>query len=221
MKIEDDYRHKGMRKRLIRELAMTDISDSTVLQAMELVPRHVFLHSAFLELAYENKALPIGVEQTISAPLTVAKQSQLLQLRPGMKVLEVGTGSGYQTAVLHAMGAKVFSIERQMTLLETAKPILHALNVKAHLTYGDGYKGLATYAPFDRILITCGTPFIPEELVQQLKPGGRMVLPFGPMDQQSMLLITKNLNGEIQTETHGKCAFVPMLQNRNPRDTNK
>ena len=219
MRVEDDFRHKGMRKRLVRELAMQGIHDASVLQAMEMVPRHAFLNSAFSELAYENKALPIGLDQTISHPLTVAKQSQLLQLKPGMKVLEVGTGSGYQTAVLFHMGVKVFSIERHMALHEQAKKILHVLQVKAHLTYGDGYKGLPTFGPFDRILITCATPFIPEDLQQQLKLGGRMVLPYGKEDEQNMLVILKEENGEYRAESHGKCAFVPMLQNRNPKNT--
>jgi protein-L-isoaspartate(D-aspartate) O-methyltransferase len=220
MKIEDDFRHKGMRKRLMRELALQGIQDQAVLNAMDNVPRHIFLHSAFLELAYENKALPIGLNQTISHPLTVAKQSELLQLKPGMKVLEVGTGSGYQTAVLFNMGAKVFSIERHMALHEQAKKTLHALKVKANLTYGDGYKGLPTYGPFDRILITCATPFIPEELLLQLKPGGRVVMPFGDADEQNMLVIFEDAHGEFHTESHGKCDFVPMLKNRNPKNNN-
>ena len=219
MRVEDDFRHKGMRKRLVRELALQGIQDPSILQALETVPRHAFLNSAFSELAYENKALPIGLDQTISHPLTVAKQSQLLQLKPGMKVLEVGTGSGYQTAILFHMGVKVFSIERHMALHEQAKKILHALQVKAHLTYGDGYKGLPTFGPFDRILITCATPFIPEDLQQQLKLGGRMVLPYGKEDEQNMLVILKEENGEYRAESHGKCAFVPMLQNRNPKNT--
>ncbi len=204
---------------MVRELAMLGISDTAVLQSLEIVPRHAFLHSAFSELAYENKALPIGLDQTISHPLTVAKQSQLLQLHPGMKVLEVGTGSGYQTAVLFHMGVKVFSIERHMALHEQAKKILHTLHVKAHLTYGDGYKGLPTFGPFDRILITCATPFIPEDLQHQLKKGGRMVLPFGKDEEQNMLVIRKDEKGEYHAESHGKCAFVPMLQNKNPRNT--
>jgi protein-L-isoaspartate(D-aspartate) O-methyltransferase len=220
MIVEDDFRHKGMRKRLMRELALLGIQDQNVLQAMDQVPRHAFLNSAFSELAYENKALPIGLDQTISHPLTVAKQSELLQIKPGMKVLEVGTGSGYQTAVLFHLGAKVFSIERHMALHEESKKILHALKIKAHLTYGDGYKGLPTFGPFDRILITCATAFIPEDLQQQLKPGGRMVLPYGKDEDQNMLVISKDLQGEYRAESHGKCAFVPMLQNRNPKKTN-
>jgi protein-L-isoaspartate(D-aspartate) O-methyltransferase len=220
MQMVDDFRHKGMRKRLVRELALGGIHDSSVLQAMERVPRHFFLQSAFLEYAYEDKAFPIGVDQTISAPSTVAKQSQLLQIKSGMKVLEIGTGSGYQTAVLHELGAKIFSIERQLSLHEFAKDILNKMKVKAHLTYGNGYKGLPSFAPFDRIIITCATPEIPEELLMQLKPGGRLVMPFDNGDEQNMLVIFEDAKGEFQIETHGKCAFVPMLHNRNPRNTN-
>lgn len=220
MQLVDDFRHKGMRKRLVRELALRGITDGNVLQAMERVPRHYFIQSAFLEHAYEDNAFPIGVEQTISAPSTVAKQSQLLQIKSGMKVLEIGTGSGYQTAVLHELGAKIFSIERQLSLHEFAKDILNKMKVKAHLTYGNGYKGLPSFAPFDRIIITCATPEIPEELLMQLKPGGRLVMPFDNGDEQNMLVIFEDSNGEFQIETHGKCAFVPMLHNRNPRNTN-
>lgn len=220
MQLVDDFRHKGMRKRLVRELALGGITDSTVLQAMERVPRHYFIQSAFLEHAYEDNAFPIGVDQTISAPSTVAKQSQLLQIQSGMKVLEIGTGSGYQTAVLFEMGAKVFSIERQLSLHEFSKDLLNRMKVKAHLTYGNGYKGLPSFAPFDRIIITCATPEIPEELLLQLKPGGRLVMPFGNDQEQNMLVIFEDKNGEFQIETHGKCAFVPMLHNRNPRNTN-
>lgn len=220
MQLVDDFRHKGMRKRLMRELAMLGIKDNNVLQAMDRVPRHFFLQSAFVEYAYENMAFPIGVEQTISAPMTVATQSELLQLQPGMKVLEIGTGSGYQTAVLFEMGAKVFSIERQKSLHDFSKNLLAQMKVKAHLTYGNGYKGLPSFAPFDRIIITCATPEIPEELLLQLKPGGRMVMPFDHGTEQSMLVIHEDPSGEFIIESHGKCAFVPMLQNRNPRNTN-
>lgn len=204
----------------MRELALAGIQNSTVLQAMDLVPRHFFLDSAFVEMAYENMAFPISVGQTISAPMTVALQSQLLQASPGMKILEIGTGSGYQTAVLHHMGLKIYSIERQKVLHDQAKRILAELKVKAHLVYGDGYKGLPTYGPFDRILVTCACPTVPEALLLQLAPHGRMVVPFGEGEEQSMMVIYEDHQGEFVTEVHGKCAFVPMLPDRNPRKFN-
>ena len=163
--MEDSYRHKGLRKKLIAELAGKGISDTKVLEAMNKVPRHFFLSSAFLEFAYENKAFQIGAGQTISQPYTVAFQSQLLEVEKGMKILEIGTGSGYQTAVLCELGAKVYSIERQKLLHDNAKSILNKMGYKPNLVYGDGYKGLPSFAPFDRVLITCAVPVIPNELL--------------------------------------------------------
>jgi protein-L-isoaspartate(D-aspartate) O-methyltransferase len=213
--MEDNYRHKGLRKKLIGELEKKGITDKLVLEAMNNVPRHHFLSSAFLEYAYENKAFQIGAGQTISAPYTVAFQSQLLGVEKGMKVLEIGTGSGYQTAVLCELGAKVYSIERQKTLHDTAKLLLHKMGYRAHLTYGDGYKGLPSFAPFDRILITCAVPVIPNELLMQMKSNGLLIMPFGEGKEQEMMVIQENEQGEFVSQVHGKFSFVPMLEKRN------
>ena len=175
--MEDSYKHKALRKRLVNEMAAMGITDTRVLAAMNNIPRQFFLSSAFLEFAYENKAFQIGAEQTISHPYTVAHQTEQLRLERGMKVLKIGTGSGYQTSVLCEMGAKVFSIERQKMLHDGAKSMINKLGYNAHLSYGDGYKGLPGFAPFDRVLITCAVPRLPEELLIQLKPGGLLVMP--------------------------------------------
>jgi len=214
--ITDSYRHKGLRKKLVDEIAAKGVTDQRVLDAMNKVPRHVFLSSAFLEFAYENKAFQIGAGQTISHPYTVAFQTQLLNIEPGMKVLEIGTGSGYQTSVLCELGAKVYSIERQKLLHEKAKDILRELGYKAHLTYGDGFKGMPGFAPFDRILITCAAPRVAEELMIQLKPGGRIVVPFGEGEVQEMMTIDETESGEFISAMHGTFSFVPMLERRNP-----
>lgn len=213
--MEDNYRHKGLRKKLLEELATKGITDKNVLEAMNRVPRHYFLSSAFLEYAYENKAFQIGAGQTISAPYTVAFQSQLLGVEKGMKVLEIGTGSGYQTAVLCEMGAKVFSIERQKLLHDNAKLLLHKMNYRVNLVYGDGYKGMPSFAPFDRILITCAVPIVPNELLMQMKSDGRLVMPFGEGREQEMMVIRESSTGEFESEVHGKFSFVPMLEKRN------
>jgi protein-L-isoaspartate(D-aspartate) O-methyltransferase len=214
--IADTYRHKGLRKKLVQEIAAKGITDQRVLDAMNKVPRHAFLTSAFLEFAYENKAFQIGAGQTISHPYTVAFQSQLLMVEPGMKVLEIGTGSGYQTAILCELGAKVYSVERQKILHEKAKNILREMGYKAQLTYGDGFKGMQAFAPFDRIIITCAAPRVSEELLLQLKPGGRIVVPFGEGEVQEMMTIDETESGEFVTKMHGTFSFVPMLENRNP-----
>ena len=213
--MEDNYRHQGLRKKLIAELEKKGITDKAVLAAMNNVPRHYFLSSAFLEYAYENKAFQIGAGQTISAPFTVAFQSQLLGVEKGMKVLEIGTGSGYQTAVLCELGAKVYSIERQKLLHDSAKLLLHKMGYRANLVYGDGYKGLPTFAPFDRILITCAVPIIPNELLMQMKSNGMLIMPFGEGKEQEMMVIRENEAGEFVSEVHGKFSFVPMLEKRN------
>jgi len=212
--IEDGYRHKGLRKKLVEELQAKGITDTRVLDAINRVPRHAFLTSAFLQFAYENQAFPIGAGQTISAPYTVAFQSQLLQVEKGMKVLEIGTGSGYQTSVLCEMGAKVYSIERQKLLFTNAKKMLSEMGYNCHLAYGDGYKGIPAFAPYDRIIITCAIPTFPEDLLLQMKPGGRLVMPFGEGDQQEMTVISEDENGEFKTEYFGKFSFVPMLESR-------
>ncbi len=211
----DTYRHKGLRKKLVEELARMGISEQRVLQAINKVPRHYFLSSAFLEFAYENKAFQIGAGQTISHPFTVATQSQLLQVEPGMKVLEIGTGSGFQTAVLCEMGAKVYSVERQKLLHDNAKKLLSSMGYKPQLTYGDGYKGLPTFAPFDRVIITCAIPRVPEDLLMQLRPGGLLVMPFGEGEVQQMMVITEAEDGSFTSELHGNFSFVPMLEKRN------
>jgi protein-L-isoaspartate(D-aspartate) O-methyltransferase len=212
--MEDSYKHKGMRKRMLEELKEMGMKDEKVLAAMNSVPRHFFLSSAFLEIAYQNKAFQIGAGQTISQPLTVAYQTSLLELVTGDKVLEIGTGSGSQTSVLCEMKAKVFSVERQLLLHENAKKILSHLGYNPKLYYGDGYKGLPVWAPFDKILVTCGAPLIPEALKQQLKIGGRMVIPVGETEAQIMNLVVRKSESDFEITELGKFMFVPMLSNR-------
>jgi len=210
----DTFRHKGLRKKLIDLLRSKGIADDNVLNAMNEIPRHYFFDSSFLEFAYEDKAFPIGSGQTISQPYTVAFQSELLKLEKGMRVLEVGTGSGYQASVLAEMGARVFTIERQKLLYDTLKAMVPALNYRIRLFYGDGYAGLPAYAPFDRILITAAAPFIPDALITQLKIGGILVAPVGKGDVQIMTRVLKNSETEVRTETHGTFRFVPMLTDK-------
>ena len=212
---EDNYRHKGMRQNLVQVLKDKGITDVHVLDAIGIVPRHFFLESMFVEFAYQDKAFPIGSGQTISQPFTVAMQSQLLNVTKGMKVLEIGTGSGYQACILAQMGAKVFTIERQRNLYMKTKPFLAKFpyNIKTFL--GDGNKGLPTFAPFDRVLITAAAPEIPQALVDQLKTGGIMVIPLNDeMDasKQIMLRLTKQPDGTMLREEFGDCRFVPMLK---------
>lgn len=203
-----------MREAMCNQLRNKGITDERVLQAMNKVPRHLFIDSALDSLAYEDRALTILCDQTISQPSTVATQSQLLDANRGMKVLEIGTGSGYQTAVLCSMGLRVFSIERQKGLFDRAKRTLKELGYTAKCFLGDGYKGITEvgHAPFDRIIITCGAPFIPPDLMAQLKVGGIMVIPLGEQ-QQEMLRITKT-DGEPVVDRFGTCHFVPMLEGR-------
>ena len=211
---EDTYRHKGLRKQMVGQLRAKGINDEAVLAAINEVPRHVFLDSSFVELAYQDQAFPIGSGQTISQPSTVAFQTQLLQIERGMKVLEIGTGSGYQACVLAAMGAKVFSIERQRNLFFKTKEILEQLPFRVKTFLGDGYEGLPTYQPFDRVIITAGAPCIPEKLIEQLKPGGLMVIPMDNAegDGQTMLRVTKMDDGALKKESFGDFKFVPMLK---------
>lgn len=210
--MEDNYRHKGMRRQLVEELTSKGITNKKVLEAINTVPRHFFLDLAFVSQAYTDVAFQIGAGQTISQPYTVAFQTQLLNVEKRQKVLEIGTGSGYQTAVLCELGAKVFSIERQRELYLKTRPLLDKLGYSVKLFYGDGYKGQQAYAPYDRILITCGAPFIPDALVDQLKPEGIMVIPLGEGDTQIMTRVTKKLDGELEIEKFGKFSFVPMLE---------
>ena len=215
-KFEDTYRHKGLRKKLTELLKEKGITDVNVLAAINNIPRHFFLDSAFDEIAYENRAFPISDGQTISHPYTVAYQTQLLQIKPFDKILEIGTGSIYQASVLAEMGAKVFTIERQKNLFEKTKNfIFKAKYPNLKFFFGDGYEGLPTYAPFDKVIITAAAPFIPPKLLEQLKPGGIMVIPVDEGDQQRMLRITKNADGSITEEAFENFSFVPMLTGKN------
>ncbi len=210
----DSYKHKGLRKQLIETLKNKGISDENVLRAIEKIPRHFFLDSTFQNHAYEDKAFPIGSGQTISQPYTVAFQSELLQIKKRDKVLEVGTGSGYQACVLLELGAIVYTIERQKNLFMKTKNFLPSIAYQPKMFFGDGYKGLPAFAPFDKIIVTAGAPDIPEMLLEQLKPGGIMVIPVGASDVQHMISITKNLQGEIIRREHGTFRFVPLLENK-------
>lgn len=213
---EDSYRFQGLRKKLVDTIASKGITDEKVLQVIGKIPRHFFLDSAFGEEAYADKAFPIGEGQTISQPYTVAYQTQLLEIEPFNKVLEIGTGSAYQAVVLAEMGAQVYTIERQKKLFELNKnfPLLKKyLSIK--FFYGDGYEGLPTYAPFDRIIITAAAPEIPEKLIGQLKQGGMMVIPVGAGEVQRMMRITKLANGVLKEEVFDNFSFVPMLGGKN------
>lgn len=211
----DNYRHKGLRKKLIEELRQKGIKDEKVLQALDQVPRHFFLDNAFVEFAYSNKAFPIGAGQTISHPYTVAFQTELLQVEKGKKILEIGTGSGYQTAVLVKLGAKVYTIERQKELFDKTKILMNKMSIKANFYYGDGYKGNEVFKPYEGILVTCGAPFIPDDLVKQLAIGGRLVIPVGDLDKQVMTLIVRKSETEFTKKEYGDFRFVPMLEDKN------
>ena len=213
--VEDTYRHKGLRKKLTDVVRGKGITDELVLDAINKIPRHFFLDSAFDEVAYEDRAFPIGEGQTISQPYTVAYQSQLLELKKFDKVLEIGTGSAYQACVLAEMGAMVYTIERQKKLFDSNK--LFAFLKKYHsikFFYGDGYEGLPTYGPFDKVIITAAAPGIPQKLIQQLKTGGMMVIPVGAGDTQQMMRITKLENGALKEEVFERFSFVPMLEGK-------
>ena len=212
--LNDTYRHKGMRRKLVELLRSKGITDEGVLEAIDKVPRHLFLDNAFINFAYKNQAFPIGSDQTISHPYTVAFQTQLLELKKGEKVLEIGTGSGYQCSVLIEMGVKVFSIERHRSLHMKSKKMLNDLGYFPKLFFGDGYKGLPGYAPFDKIIITAAAPFIPQDLLDQLKIGGSMIIPLGESEKQEMQRLTKKAETEFLTETYGEFSFVPMLQDK-------
>jgi protein-L-isoaspartate(D-aspartate) O-methyltransferase len=213
--LKDSAKHQGLRNQLIKLLQGRGITDIAVLDAINKIPRHLFLDSSFEDYAYQDKAFPIGSGQTISQPYTVAFQSQLLEVKKDQKILEIGTGSGYQTAVLCRMGAKVYSVERQNELFKKTSSLLPKLGVRPkHLSFGDGYKGLENHAPFDSIIVTAGAPIIPKPLMAQLKIGGRLVIPLGEENQIMTLLIRKN---ETQFEKHefGDFKFVPLLENKN------
>lgn len=212
--MHDSFKHKGMRKQLIRELREKGIKDENILAAFDVIPRHFFLDNAFAEQAYSNMAFQIGSGQTISHPYTVAFQTMLLELERGEKVLEIGSGSGFQTCVLCELGVKVFSIERHKPLHLKAKSMIQHFNYNARLSFGDGYKGLPTFAPFDKIIITCGAPNIPSALIEQLKVGGRMIIPVGEGEKQQMKLVVKHDDGTVTVDDFGVFSFVPMLENR-------
>ena len=211
----DTFRHKGLRKKLVKELSSKGITNENILKAINNIPRHLFIDNAFIDFAYQDKAFPIGSGQTISQPYTVAFQTQLLEIKSNEKVLEIGTGSGYQAAVLTILNADVYTIERQKDLFKKTKSFLPSLGYNCMFVYGDGYKGLENFAPFDKILLTCGAPFIPEALIKQLKVGGKMVAPIGDGDTQVMHLIEKTSNSTHSITTHGEFSFVPMLINKN------
>jgi len=209
--IEDSYRHRGMRRSLIKTLKNKGISDSRVLAAMEKVPRHVFFDKAFLEHAYQDKAFPIGEGQTISQPYTVAVQTQLLQVKPGDKVLEIGTGSGYQCCILLELGARVYTIEFVRSLYLNARNTLQAMGYKAHFIHGDGSKGFRAYAPYDKIIVTAGAPAVPEALLDQLAIPGILVIPVGGSEKQKMVTVERLSKDKFRKKEHDYFSFVPLV----------
>ncbi len=210
----DTFKHQGLRKKLVELLKEKGIQNKDVLDAIGRVPRHFFIDSQLDKFAYQDMAFKIDAGQTISQPYTVAKQTELLQVSKGMKILEIGTGSGYQTCVLLELGAKVFTIERQKILNEKSRILLESMNYHPKFYYGDGYAGLPSFAPFDRILVTCGAPNVPQALTDQLKTGGILVIPVGEGDTQIMKVIRKNADGTLLEEEQGLFKFVPMLKNK-------
>jgi len=213
--LKDTFKHKGMRKQLMQTVASKGITDEKVLAAINTIPRHLFMDSGFVDHAYQDKAFPIGADQTISQPYTVAFQTELLQLKNGAKVLEIGTGSGYQTAVLCQLGAKVYSIERQLELFKKTSKFLPKIGYRAKkLIFGDGYKGLKEEAPFDGIIVTAGAPIVPKPLLDQLKITGRLVIPVG-VDSQVMTLYIRESETTFKKQEFGEFRFVPLLEDKN------
>lgn len=212
MEINDNLRHQGMRKKLVEGLKIKGIKDEKVLQAIGRVPRHLFMESSFLNFAYKDQAFPIGEGQTISQPYTVAFQTQLLQVKKNDKIMEVGTGSGYQAAVLLEMGAKVYTIERNKQLFLKVQSLLSDIGYHPACFFGDGYRGLPDFAPFDKIVVTAAAPSVPQELKKQLKIGGRMVIPVGKEYHQDMVVVIRISDEEYKTEKHGGFVFVPLLK---------
>lgn len=213
--MRDTLKHRGMRNKLVKVVEAKGITDKKVLNAIREVPRHLFLDSGFETHAYQDKAFPIGAEQTISQPYTVAFQTELLQLKPNHKILEIGTGSGYQTAVLLNLNAKVYTIERQQELFKKTKLFFDKMGYRPKkIIFGDGYKGLEEDAPFDGIIVTAGAPNVPKQLLAQLKIGGRLVIPVG-VDEQIMTLYVRKFEKEFEKKEFGNFRFVPLLENKN------
>ncbi len=210
----DTYRHKGLRKKLVETIKEKGIKDQRIFDAIGKIPRHLFMDSGFVEFAYRDQAFPIGSGQTISQPYTVAFQTELLQIQKHEKVLEVGTGSGYQCAILLELGVKVYTIERHRELYLKSRALLNKIGYKPYFFYGDGYLGLPRFAPFDKILITAGAPEIPQNLKEQLKIGGRMVVPVGGSGGQVMIVVERTSEKEFKETKHGYFAFVPMLKGK-------
>ncbi len=210
----DSYRHKGLRKKLVDTISEKGIKDKRILEAIGKVPRHNFMDSGFIEFAYRDQAFPIGAGQTISQPYTVAFQTELLQVKKHDKILEVGTGSGYQCAILLELGAKVYTIERHRELYLRSRALLTEMGYKPYFFYGDGYLGQPKFSPFDKIIITAGASEIPKELLKQLKIGGRMVVPVGGGSGQVMMTIDRIDEDEYKELEHGYFAFVPMLKGK-------
>ncbi|MDN3688457.1 protein-L-isoaspartate(D-aspartate) O-methyltransferase [Cyclobacterium jeungdonense] len=211
LKLEDSYLHKGQRRGLINTLRKKGIEDEAVLDAINQIPRHFFFDSALLSHAYEDKAFPIGEGQTISQPYTVAFQTSLLQVKPGDKVLEIGTGSGYQAGILYCLGAKVHTIEYNEALYERTRRFLPKIGVKVQHYQGDGSLGLPEKAPFDKIIVTAGAPVVPKALLEQLAIGGTLVIPVGDRKSQQMLRLTRQSDKKILRETFDNFSFVPLL----------
>lgn len=212
----DHYKQKGLRKQLVDTIRQKGITDDNVLNAINNIPRHFFLDTAFESIAYEDRAFPIGEGQTISQPYTVAYQSQLLEIKPFEKVLEIGTGSAYQSCVLAELKANVYTIERQKKLFDQVKKFpFKSRYPTIRFFYGDGYEGLPTYGPFDKVIVTAAAPEIPEKLLQQMKPGGKMVIPVGEKDVQRMMRLTKISETEFDQEIFADFSFVPMLAGKN------
>ena len=213
--MKDTFTNKGMRKKLVETLERKGIVNQGVLKAINKIPRHLFMDSGFLNHAYVDKAFPIGADQTISQPYTVARQTELLEMKRGDKILEIGTGSGYQTAVLLEMGAVVYSIERQNELFKKAQLFLPKLGYRPKkLIFGDGYIGLKKEAPFDGIIVTAGAPFVPKPLLAQLKVGAKLVIPVGD-EVQIMTVFTRTSASKFEKEEFGEFRFVPLLEDKN------
>ena len=213
--MKDTFKHRGLRQQLVEVIKNKGIKDENVLDAIGKIPRHLFMDSGFLDHAYQDKAFPIAADQTISQPYTVAFQTELLQVKPGDKILEIGTGSGYQTAVLSELGAVVYSIERQRELYKKTSIFLPKLGYRAKkFIFGDGYIGLKDEAPFNSIIVTAGAPFVPKPLLSQLAIGGRLVIPVGD-DVQIMTLFIRNGAKEFEKHEFGEFRFVPLLEDKN------